>query len=323
MRPKIPLSIVILALPLLFPIRAEAQSRPASAGGAIARAERAAREVESLRADPAVDSALRANPQLTRRLHQADARLALARDALSAGRSPYRFGEAQEFAIAAEREYREVTKALLALTQKGDGSGGDEAARAALRAEVRAIARDVRELLERPYPSTEGVLERRAALVQALRAVRQLDDATPLERLRELRDRLVTAERALRDQLALGPPPAVLGSKPAPGAGTKASATPPPAELREAVSAFFSGDYAGTVALLATPNFGEAQATKVAYLLRGAALFYLWVESGERDQALLERAKADVRACRSVDPTFQVDRVAFSPRFAELFASLP
>jgi len=315
--------VVVAALPL----PAGAQPRPMHAGEAIARAEAAAREVEALRADPEVDAALRADARLTRRLHQADARLALARDALSDSRSPYRVGEAQEFAIAAEREYREVAKALLAYSRQRQGGGADEAARAALRAELRAIARDVRELLERPHPSSAAVLQRRAELAQAERAARQLDDSAPLARLREVRDRLVVAEQALRDELALGPPPAVLGG----GAGSPASpsvtsattsATQALAPLRDAVAAFFTGDYAATAAMLADVRPADPQAAKVAYLLRAAALFSLWVDSGERDSTLLEQAKADVRACRAVDPTFDPDRVAFSPRFLELFATV-
>lgn len=321
--PLVPLLALALALP------AGAQTRPMFAGEAIARAEAAARDVEALRADPEVEAALRANAQLTRRLHQADARLALARDALSESRSPYRAGEAREFAIAAEREYREVAKALFALSRQRRGDAADEEARAALRAELRAIGTDVRELLERPHPSSAAALERRAELVRAARAARQLDDSAPLARLREVRDRLVVAEQALRDELALGPPPAVMGAGAAAPAATVESATAStapaalaPAPLRDAVQAFFAGDYAATAALLADTQMTDPQAAKVAYLLRGAALFSLWVDSGERDPSLLERAKADVRACRAVDPTFDPDRVAFSPRFVELFASV-
>ncbi len=318
---------LVFLLAAAFALPAGAQPRPANAGEAIARAQAAARDVEALRADPEVEAALRADAQLTRRLHQADARLALARDALSDSRSPYRVGEAREFAIAAEREYREVAKALLALSRQRQGGGADEAARAALRAELRAITRDVRELLERPYPSSEAVLQRRAELVQAARAARQLDDSAPLARLREVRDRLVVAEQALRDQLALGPPPAVMGGvltpAEAPSSATATtSAAQPPAPLRDAVQAFFAGNYAATAAMLADVRLTDPQAAKVAYLLRGAALFSLWVDSGERDVTLLERAKADVRACRAVDPTFDPDRVAFSPRFVELFAAV-
>lgn len=328
MKPKPVLLALLVTLALASP--GGAQTRPAFAGEAIARAEAAAREVEALRAEPDLEAALRANTQLTRRLHQADARLALARDALSESRSPYRVGEAREFAIAAEREYREVAKALFALSRQQRGDAADEAARAALRAELRAIGTDVRELLERPHPSSAAALERRAELVKAVRAARQLDDSTPLSRLREIRDRLVVAEQALRDELALGPPPGVTGgSVAAPAAAAVQSGAPTgapvgqaPPPLRDAVQAFFAGDYAAAAELLADTRMSDPQASKVAYLVRGAALFSLWVDSGERDPTLLERAKADVRACRAVDPTFDPDRVAFSPRFVELFASV-
>ncbi|MEP0773471.1 MAG: hypothetical protein HRF46_03790 [Acidobacteriota bacterium] len=316
------LSIVLaVALAVATAPSAGAQGAPYSAGEAIGRAEAAAREVEALRADADVDAALRANPQLTRKLHQADARLALARDALSEGRSPYRVGEAREFAIAAERAYREVARVLMGVARRQQRQADDEAARAALRAELRAIARDVRELLERPHPSSAAVLQRRAELVRAARAARELDDSAPLERLREVRDRLVVAEQALRDELALGPPPAVMGGGGAASAAV-AKAPAPPAALKEAVQAFFAGDYAATAALLDQAPLTDPQSAKVAHLLRGAALFSLWVDSGERDPSLLERARAEVRACRAVDPTFDPDRVAFSPRFVELFASI-
>lgn len=312
-----------------LPLSASAQPRSMHAGETIARAEAAARDVELLRADPEVEAALRGNARLTRRLHQADAHLALARDALSDSSSPYRVGEAREFALAAERKYREVARELLALSRQQREDAADEAARAALRAELRAIAADVRDLLRRPHPSSAAALERRAELVQAAQAARQLDDSAPLKRLREVRDRLVVAEQALRDELALGPPPAVLGGGGAavqPVARSVATATAQaaqaPAALRDAVQAFFAGNYAATVAILTGASMSDPQAAKVAYLLRGAALFSLWVDSGERDPTLLERAKNDVRSCRGVDPTFDPDRVAFSPRFVELFTAV-
>lgn len=321
MRGTTPAFVLALFLALGANLPAGAQGRPYSAGEAIARAEAAAREVETLRADADVDAALRANPQLTRKLHQADARLALARDALTESRSPYRVGEAREFAIAAERAYREVARELMVVARQQQRQADDETARAALRAELRAIARDVRELLERPHPSSAGVLQRRAELGRAARAARELDDSAPLERLREARDRLVVAEQALRDELALGPPPAIMGGA---GAATAAvaKAPAPPAVLTEAVQAFFAGNYAATAALLDQAPITEPQSAKVAHLLRGAALFSLWVDGGERDSSLLERARAEVRACRALDPTFDPDRVAFSPRFLELFTSV-
>lgn len=93
----------------------------------------------------------------------------------------------------------------------------------------------------------------------------------------------------------------------------------PPQELRAAATALVAGDYRTAAAVLADVHFTEPRASAVALLLRAACRYALYLEGGERDSALREKASADVRACRRLDAGVFPDRAFFSPRFAEFF----
>ncbi len=108
-----------------------------------------------------------------------------------------------------------------------------------------------------------------------------------------------------------GPPAAVPTAAPTPAG--------PPAELLEAARAYFGGQYVEAEAALAQARYSPGKTAVQAMLFRAAARYALFVVGGEKDTALQERARADVQACRRMDPGFKPDERFFSPRFAKFF----
>ena len=93
----------------------------------------------------------------------------------------------------------------------------------------------------------------------------------------------------------------------------------PPAELRVAARAFFRADYQEVVQTLATSTFKDRRETLTANLLLAAARYSLYLQSGERDSTLREKALENVRTCRKLAPKMSPDLKTFSPRLKELF----
>lgn len=279
------------------------------AGSAIAAAEAAKGRFEALLADPQMERLFAAAPLLRKGKQQADAKLALAYDTLQLARTQWDRAAAREHAIAAriayerlEAELRQRWEKAQAILAEEDRAKREEGEARALRAEARTLAAKAKELLARPAPSHPEVLESRGAVGRALKAYEQLPPEASADAVRGVRDLLVQSTRSLERLLSAPPVP---------------EAHPAPEKLQRAVAAFLAGDYQRTVDLLAVPELGSLEATRIAYLLRGAARFSLWVETGEKDQALYQQALADVRECqkRGGAPTSK----GFSPRFLSLF----
>lgn len=287
-----------------------AASVPAQdASSAIAAAEAAKSRFESLLSDPHMERLFAAAPMLRKGRQQADAKLALAYDTLSLARTPWDRAAAREHAVAAriayeklEAELRRRWEKAQAILAEQDQIRREEAETRSLRAETRSLAEKAKELLARPAPADPEVLETRGAVGRALKAYEQLPaDASP-DALRLVRDMLAQATRSLERLLSAPPSP---------------EAHPAPEKLQRAVAAFLAGDYQRTVDLLAIAELGDPEATRIAYLLRGAARFSLWVESGEKDQSLYQQALADVRECQKLGGAPAAK--GFSPRFLALF----
>jgi hypothetical protein len=283
-------------------------SSAGQAGWQISQAEAAARAVEAMREDPAVAAIFDRDPGLKKKLQQAYAKLALAQDAYSqSGGAPYKGAEANQFALAARREFLAVEATLRARAGAAD-AGDSDAEREQLRAEIRALLRDAKELLDRPAASNPEMLERRAELGRSLREAHAMGPRVPTARLRQIRDDLAAAMTDVRDAATGGT-----------GEVARAAGWSAPDPLRQATRAFFAGEYRLATELLATASWSDPRSAKAMLLIRGASYFSLWVESGERDQALLDRAVADVKACQGLDASLRPDPAAFSPRYAELF----
>ncbi len=97
------------------------------------------------------------------------------------------------------------------------------------------------------------------------------------------------------------------------------------AVLEEGAALFLAGEYEQAAASLAS---AESLDTDVplrlhAHLFRSAALYALFLRSGEADQALRAQAVAEDEHCKAIDSTFVPDATAFSPRFRAFYESVP
>ena len=314
--------LLALAVIAMVVLAAGAGAQTISSGQAMWDAQHAADSVEQLRADPEMAHLLSTDEDLKKKLQQAYAKLALSRGALQ-GSGQYREAEAREFAIAAERDFTAVANGARAKWEQARAAAAqaeEEALARSVRAEADSLAAEAKELFDRPGTSEPAELKRRGDLGRALKAYRELPPAASLESLRGVRDRLASASGALSDTLRKP-------SLTVPGGGATyvaeapldAHGHPAPEKLRLAITAFLGGDYSRAADILAVADLGDDHATRIALQVRGAAYFSLYVESGERDRALLDRAVADVRACQRLDPGATPSRSLFSPRYAELF----
>jgi hypothetical protein len=91
------------------------------------------------------------------------------------------------------------------------------------------------------------------------------------------------------------------------------------AALEEGARLFFAGEYQQVLGALDTSELDTAPLQLHVHLFRAAASYYLFVRSGEKDQALRTRAVAEVEACKRLNPGFNPDSRAFAPRFLEFF----
>ena len=306
-------ALLALAVLLAAPVAAQY----GSGGDAGSRAA----SLEALLSDPEAVRLLEADAALKRRLQQAYAKLAMANDGSGDA------GVARQQGIAAAREFGQIESILRTRLEQARAAAAaavqreqEDAERTAMRAEADALAADAKRLLALPAPHDEWTLERRGELGRALQAYQKLDRGAPLASFRAVRDSLASAGAEVDAALgsAAGAYPAA-GRQSAGGGAAAARQHPAPERLRDAIAAFLAGRYAGAADLLTDADLGDEQATKAAHMVRGAALFALYVESGERDAALLDRALSDVRACRRIDPSVVPSRSLFSPRYAELF----
>ncbi|MBZ5589225.1 MAG: hypothetical protein LAO05_11750 [Acidobacteriia bacterium] len=183
----------------------------------------------------------------------------------------------------------------------------EDARRTALRREVGTLTAEARSALgeARARPASAELDGVRRDLEQALVEADRTNPMSPPADLERVRDRIARSMPRLRQIIAR--------SSGAPGHPA------PPAELRAAVEAFLGSNYLRTVDILAKQEFAEARASAVALLLRGAARYALYLESGKSDDTLLRAADADVRACRRVVPALTPDAAFFSPAYSEFF----
>jgi hypothetical protein len=174
------------------------------------------------------------------------------------------------------------------------------------------IAGDEREALER------GLREARERLTDARSKLddgRKDADLGDLNKARELTQR-ATAEIEKTRRKAMSRLDPI-----APGSGAAAGAAParPPAELVSAARAYFEGRYEDVVRTLGDVPQDSGPVALQAHLLRAAARHALYALGGGKDDALRRAVTADVQTVRRIDPSFQPDAAAFSPRFRELF----
>jgi hypothetical protein len=209
---------------------------------------------------------------------------------------------ANRAAVAVEAELRKAEKlaTAVALLDSNPSLTGDERD---------ALAKGLREARDR-------LSDARAKLD----AGRRDADLGDLDKAREQTQRATAdIEKTRRRAMSHLDPLAASGpghAAPPPAAPVRAQ---PPAELVSAARAYFEGRYEDVVRALAEVSEGSGPAALQAHLLRAAARHALYVQGGAKDEGLRHAVMADVQTVRRIDPTFQPDATAFSPRFRELF----
>jgi hypothetical protein len=97
----------------------------------------------------------------------------------------------------------------------------------------------------------------------------------------------------------------------------------PPAPLKSAVEAYFSGDYERAANLADPDGFQEGRERIQAYLFRAAARFNMYELDGRDDRDMLQQVRGDIRAIKQINRNFSPYLAAFSPKFMSLFESTP
>ncbi|MGQ9495049.1 MAG: hypothetical protein ACUVRY_02165 [Thermoanaerobaculaceae bacterium] len=160
---------------LLFSLFAIPWALAQDEGPALAAASAAKAWFESLLADPEMTRLFALSPDLQSLQKHAEAKLALAQDALTLARTRWDRAAAREHAISARLTYERLENQLRrrwekaqALLAERDEKKRQQAETTSLRAEVLELAREARRLLARPAPSDPQTLEARGPWVERL-----------------------------------------------------------------------------------------------------------------------------------------------------------
>jgi hypothetical protein len=90
--------------------------------------------------------------------------------------------------------------------------------------------------------------------------------------------------------------------------------------LESGARSFFSGEYEKTLDALNTMTGRTDVPLQLhVHLFKAAALYGLFVRSGETNQPLREQARAEIERCKQLDSAFVPDSRAFSPRFIAFY----
>jgi hypothetical protein len=238
------------------------------------------------------------DPSLSDRRRDVEARLDSERASLEKAR-----GEEDAAALArGEHSVAGIAKELDALRAEVERRRGEHGERlGSLRSELddqvaaaRALLRETADLA--PYPAQ--MRRRRADLESVLRELEGSKGSADKRYLEGLSSRVSFSAQQLKE-----------------------AAAPPPAALAGAADAFFAGDFAKVLASLATIADDPARVRAHSLLLRSAAGYYLWIERGESDSALLAAAAADAVSCQRADAGLAPPPTLFSPRYVQFFAA--
>ncbi|HEY6361360.1 MAG TPA: hypothetical protein VIX63_09660, partial [Vicinamibacterales bacterium] len=168
-----------------------------------------------------------------------------------------------------------------------------------------------RVLGKQPPAGAEMTSQLEAFQKRATTIRRRLDTAQKTQNVNGLKDaaRLAVQARAELDTVITSFGPATLQDR-----GVHAA-------LADGARLFFAGEYQQVLSALETSALEEAPLQLHVHLFRAAALFHLYVRSGEKDQALRARAVGEIDACKRLNAAFTPDPRAFAPRFLEFFQS--
>ena len=164
---------------------------------------------------------------------------------------------------------------------------------------------------EKPGMMLPAMSSERAALVKEQSGLqRRFDNARRTENLTGIQDamRLALEARTRIDALIKAFGPATLRDR-----GVHAA-------LEEGARLYFAGEY--QQALSSLDPLGSASDVPLqvhVHLFRAASLYALYARSGETNQSLRSNVLAEIQRCKEIDPAFQPNPRAFSPRFLSLF----
>jgi phosphopantetheine adenylyltransferase len=91
------------------------------------------------------------------------------------------------------------------------------------------------------------------------------------------------------------------------------------ASLEDGARQFFAGEYQQALATLDPNALADAPLQLHLHLFRAAALYHLFVRSGEKNEALKTQALVEVDACKRLNSQFTPDSRAFAPRFLTFY----
>jgi hypothetical protein len=176
-----------------------------------------------------------------------------------------------------------------------------------------SIATLERLVAEKPGTMTPQMASQREALVKEHSSLqRRFDNARRAENVNGIQDamRLALEARSKIDALIKAFGPATLKDR---GVDTA---------LEQGARSFLAGEYQQALSAL-DPLVGRSDITMQVHVsvFRAASLYALYVRSGETNQALRNDALAAIQRCKEIDPSFQPDARAFSPRFVSFFQS--
>lgn len=101
---------------------------------------------------------------------------------------------------------------------------------------------------------------------------------------------------------------------------TPAAPAKPPDALVQALQNYLGGRYLAATRI-DPATIADARAKFHGYLLRSAAR-YMLANTGLGDQSLIDAARGDARAARSLDASTQPDAATFPPRFIAFYGSV-
>ncbi len=233
------------------------------------------------------------------RLERARTRIGEARVLLERADAEQRPELAEEALTEAGAIGRELDDALASADELAARLAAADAHKRRRIEEVRELARRVDSLLRSRSPLPPALRGRQQQLESILAGASSLREAATLEQIEALEERLLSFERQLEE-----------------------SEPPPPGTLRSGAIAFLRGDYPTVLDRLGEIPYRDPKARAHSLLLRSAAAFALHVSSGELDDELLDRARADALEAKLSLPDLTLAEIAFSPRFVRFYRSI-
>lgn len=233
--------------------------------------------------------------------------IAVRTQSLAAGNDALK--NAQDAAVIFEQVLGEATKIAQGALERGLADAAAAAAEAlsfldSSLATLGTLFRDKPAMVTPAVQSQREALDKRVATIR-----RRVETAQKSQNVGSLREaaRLASEARTELEKLVTSFGPLSLRDR-----GVQAA-------LEDGARQFFAGDYQQALATLDSNALTDAPLQLHVHLFRAAALYHLFVRSGEKDQALRTRAVTEIDACKRLNSQFTPDARAFAPRFLAFY----